>query len=257
MADSYLKPVRGSSYKARGLSPALWSSCPLGQLSVGMIDEGFGFIDDFLSYTEQNKWVHTDAGSSATVVMDELKGGVLKIDSVAGSDTQGAQLQFGGTVGAASFQASADSKIYFEARFKITDIGGATPDDADFLLGLATVDTTLVASGAHGVNDLVAIQHLDDSTNLQLAGVKDGASAVLSGTIGNIVDGTYIKVGFLIDGVTKITPFINGEAKTAITSGIPTDAMTPSIVCQAGAGATDPIMHLDWIAVYQAEQISN
>ena len=55
---------------------------------------------------------------------------------------------------------------------------------------------------------------------------------------------------FLFDGLTKITPYVNGEAKTTVTSDIPIVALTPTLVCQSG-GTTDPIMSVDWVACYQ------
>ena len=61
MGDLYLKPQRGSSNLLRGLSPNIWSQSPLTQLSVGGIDEGFGIIDDFLTFDDENKWVLTQA----------------------------------------------------------------------------------------------------------------------------------------------------------------------------------------------------
>jgi len=255
MGDLYTKPMAKSASLRRGLSPTIWSQVPLTEINNGGLTEGFGFVDDFLYHVEQGQWDST-AASTGTVTMDSVKGGVLLIDSAAGGDNQGIQIQYGGTAGAGSFQASATSKIYLEARYKIVDCGGTTPDDINIAVGLATVDTTILASGAHNVADAVLIQHIDDSTNYQLAGVAGSATAVLSGTIGSIVDGTYIKVGFFIDGVSSVTPYINGVAKTAITSGIPTGVMAPAVVAH-GTSAVDPIVHLDWLACYQVEQIAN
>ena len=59
----------------------------------------------------------------------------------------------------------------------------------------------------------------------------------------------------LIDGLTTITPCVNGEAKTTVTSDIPIVALTPTLVCRTG-DTTDPIMSVDWVACYQAAQSS-
>ena len=70
------------------------------------------------------------------------------------------------------------------------------------------------------------------------------------------MDDEYVKLGFVVDGLTKITPFVNGVAKTAITTNIPIVGMTPSFVCHS-SGTTDPIVHVDWVACYQEENIDN
>ena len=254
MADSYLKPVRGSSYKVRGLSPALWSSCPLGQLSVGMIDEGFGFLDDFLTFNDESPWVvsvENNGGGTATAVLADAKGGVLTLDSDATTQHSGIQIQLGGATGAASFVPNASSKVYFEARVKIADIGSTT---LQAFVGLSEVDTTVIDSGANTSANHVGFEMID-STVIDLKSEKAGDRSA-SGSVGTLADGTYVKLGFLIDGLTKITPYVNGEAGTAVTTYIPIVAMTPSLVIQSG-GTTDPIMSVDWVACYQAEQISN
>ena len=254
MADSYLKPVRGSSYKVRGLSPALWSSCPLGQLSVGMIDEGFGFLDDFLTFNDESPWlisVENAGGGSASAVLADEKGGVLTMDCAATTAHDGVQIQLGGATGAASFVPNASAKIYFETRVKVADIGSTT---LQVFLGLSEVDTTVIDSGANSSANHVGFEMIN-SSDIDLKSEKAGSRSA-SGSVGTLADGTYVKLGFLIDGLTKITPYVNGEAKTAVTSDIPIVALTPTLVCQSG-GTTDPIMSVDWVACYQAEQISN
>ena len=49
MSDLFTRPQLKAASLRRGLSPTLWNQAPLAQHAVGGLDQGFGFIDDFLS----------------------------------------------------------------------------------------------------------------------------------------------------------------------------------------------------------------
>ena len=249
MGDLYLKPQRGVGKELRGLSPNIFAQAPLAELAVGGVSEGFGIIDDFLSTTiaiaesggaadgsdaaQVGQWLLTQATAGTALQDPAAKGGVLLLDSASSTNNQGAQIQLGGNgIAAASFIPNANAKIYYEARIKLADIGSTT---VQAFAGLSEVDSSLFASAA----------------NSSEATARSSTAAVHT-----VVDGTYVKVGFVIDGLTKITPYVNGVAKAAITTNIPIVAMTPSFVCHS-SGTTDPIMHIDWVACYQVEQIDN
>ena len=267
MGDLYLKPQRGSSNLLRGLSPNIWSQSPLTQLSVGGIDEGFGFIDDFLSTTiaiaesggaadgsdaaQVGQWLLTQATAGTALQDPAAKGGVLLLDSASSTNNQGVQIQLGGAAGASSFIANANSKIYYEARVKIADIGSTT---CQMFAGLAIVDTSLFASAANSTANHIGFEAINTTAmgiHSEKAGSRSSTAAVHT-----VADDTYVKLGFVVDGLTKITPYVNGVAKDAITTNIPIVGMTPSFVCHS-SGTTDPIVHVDWVACVQAEQIAN
>ena len=251
MGDLYLKPQRGSSNLLRGLSPTVWSQSPLTQLSVGGLDEGFGIIDDFLTFDDENKWVLTQASAGTAALDAAAKGGVLLLDSASSTNNQGVQIQLGGAAGASSFIANANSKIYYEARVKIADIGSTT---CQMFAGLAIVDTSLFASAANSTANHIGFEAIN-STAMGIHSEKAGSRSSTA-SVHTVVDDTYVKLGFVVDGLTKITPYVNGVAKDAITTNIPIVEMTPSFVCHS-SGTTDPILHVDWVACYQAEQIAN
>ena len=251
MGDLYLKPQRGSSNLLRGLSPTVWSQSPLTQLSVGGLDEGFGIIDDFLTFDDENKWVLTQASAGTAALDVAAKGGVLLLDSASSTNNQGVQIQLGGAAGASSFIANANSKIYYEARVKIADIGSTT---CQMFAGLAIVDTSLFASAANSTANHIGFEAIN-STAMGIHSEKAGSRSSTA-SVHTVVDDTYVKLGFVVDGLTKITPYVNGVAKDAITTNIPIVEMTPSFVCHS-SGTTDPILHVDWVACYQAEQIAN
>ena len=254
MGDLFTKPDAKAGSRGRGLTRSLWNQAPLTQIESGGIDDGFGFIDEFLSFDADSKsWTLTNATSGTGAIDAAAKGGVLLLDSAAATNNQGVQIQLGGAVGASSFIASANSKIYYEARIKAADIGSTT---VQIFAGLSSVDTSLFASAANTSINHVGFEAIN-TTSLTFASEKaDSRSGSVDTSAGTIADDTYIKVGFLINGLTSITPFVDGVAGTVQTTNIPIVAMTPSFVCHS-SGTTDPILHVDWVACYQAEQIAN
>ena len=253
MGDLYTKPQAKSGSIDRGLSPNIWNQAPLQQVLGGGLGEGFGFIDDFLAFDADSKsWVLTNATSGTGAIDPAAKGGVLLLDSAAATNNQGVQIQLGGAVGASSFIASANSKIYYEARIKAADLGSGPT--LQIFAGLAEVDTSVFASAANSTANHVGFEAIN---TLSLSYVHEKAGTRVSDTsAGTIADDTYIKVGFLIDGLTSITPFVDGIAGTKQTASIPIVELTPSFVCHS-SGTTDPILHVDWVACIQQEDIAN
>ena len=256
MGDLFVKPQAKSGSIRRGLSPTLWHQAPLVQIISGDLGEGFVYMDDFLTY-EDHRYTLTQANSSGTAVLDDAKGGVLLLDSASGTDERGPQIQMlDGTVGE-SILPSAAAKIYFEARIKVADIGTSGSDTVDMFLGLSIADTTIVtASGGNTSTNHIGFEHVTDNDGNLDFHSESGGSRSNSLAVDTLSDGTYVKLGFIVDGTSSVTPYVNGVAGTAITSNIPTTEMAVSFVCMS-AGTTDPIMHIDWFAVCQAEQISN
>ena len=232
----------------RGLSPGLWAKQPRDFQDLNV---GFGITDDFLTFDDENKWVLTQA-TAGTVALDvAAKGGVLLLDSNSTTNNQGVQIQLGGAAGASSFIPSATSKIYYEARIKAADIGSTT---CQVFAGLAIVDTSVFASAANSTANHIGYEAIN-STAVGIHSEKAGTRSSTA-SAHTLVDDTYVKLGFVVDGLTSVTPFVNGVAKTAITTNIPIVALTPSFVCHS-SGTTDPILHVDWVSVYQEEQIDN
>lgn len=252
MGDLYTKPMAKSASLRRGLSPTVWSQAPITEISNGGLTEGFGFIDDFLTFDDASaRWLLTNATSGTAALDPAAKGGVLLLDSAAAVLDQGVQIQMGGAIAAASFIASATSKIYYEARVKIADIGSTT---CQMFAGLAEVDGSVFASAANSTANHIGFEAID-TTAMGIHSEKAGSRSSTA-SVHTVVDDDYVKLGFVVDGLTKITPYVNGVAKATITTNIPIVGMTPSFVCHS-SGTTDPIVHVDWVACYQVEQIAN
>ena len=229
----------------RGLSPALWAKQPRDFQGLNV---GFGFLNDFLSYEADFLLAQDSAGA---VAMDTAaKGGVLLLDVAGTSDNQGPDLQMGGTAAASSFIASADSKIYYETRIKVVDTLAA----AQLFVGVGAVLTPFIDSDANASPNHIGFESFS-STSATFASEKAGTRSSTAAAA-TLAEGTYIKLGFVVDGVSKVTPYVNGVAGTAFTANIPIVAVTPTFAIRS-TGSTDPIMHIDWVACYQEEQIDN
>jgi hypothetical protein len=84
--------------------------------------------------------------------------------------------------------------------------------------------------------------------NVILAACKDGLALTTASSIHTFVDDAWVKLGFKVTGTTKVEFFVNGVLVGTITANIPTTELRPSLVCQSG-GTTDPIVHIDWLAL--------
>lgn len=252
MGDLYTKPMAKSASLRRGLSPTVWSQAPVTEISNGGLTEGFGFIDDFLAFDDASaRWLLTQATAGTAALDVAAIGGVLLLDCNSTTNNQGVQIQMGGAIAASSFIASATSKIYYEARVKIADIGSTT---CQMFAGLAEVDGSVFASAANSTANHIGFEAIN-TTAMGIHSEKAGSRSSTA-SVHTVVDDDYVKLGFVVDGLTKITPYVNGVAKAAITTNIPIVGMTPSFVCHS-SGTTDPIVHVDWVACYQVEQIAN
>jgi hypothetical protein len=222
-----------------GPSKRLWANCPIADM---MIDPnvGFHFFDDFLegpaaaAATATHGWVVTEITSGDIEDAGILGGGLLLTGDTADGD--GIQMQ-----GTESWKPTANKRIWFEARVKVSDA-----DDCDFVVGLADVDSTLVASNP---NDICAFIITEGSANITFR-VDDDGSNVAVDTGADAADDTWVKLGFLIDGTSTVTPYINGVAYTAkaVTSGIPDALLAASIGFLTGAAA-EKTATVDWIRV--------
>ena len=261
MGDLYTKPQAKAGSIDRGLSPNLWNQAPLQQVLGGGLGEGFGFIDDFLTVHPtlgEGPWVGTQYGSAGALVETAGKGGVITLDSASASDDKGVQIQYGGAAAVSSFIPNANAKIYYETRLKVVDItSGSDVDGIDLFVGLAAALTTIINANANTSPNHIGFEHLESlAGSVSFVSEKAGSRATETG-VDTLVDGTFVKLGFIVDGLTSITPYVNGVAGTAITTNVPIVEMTPSFVSQSNALAVDPITHVDWVACIQAEDIAN
>lgn len=223
----------------------LWGNCPaLNHLLNPTL--GAMLIEDWFSYdaaATSGDYVLTQA-TAGTGAISSAATGVLELDCNSTTSGQGAQLQRS----KAAFVPVAGKKLWFEAKVKIVD----TFDKVQFFVGLAEVDTSIISSGAISTANHIGFYGATGSAGvLAMVGSKasSGGSVAAAKTL---VEDTYVTLGFLVDGVTSITGYVDGVAvSTAFaTADVPIVALYPSFVCQSD-GTNDPIMHIAGYRVYQ------
>jgi hypothetical protein len=148
-----------------------------------------------------------------------------------------------------AFVPAATKHIWAEFKFKVVD----TYDKTQLFVGLAELDTTIIASGSISTaNHIGAYIAASGAGVATLAGNK--ASAATTKTLMTIAEDTYVTFGFYVDGVTSVTPYVNGVAlgssSVLATANIPIVAVYPSFVCQSD-GTNDPILHLAGYRIFQ------
>jgi hypothetical protein len=194
------------------------------------------FFDDFDRFTAADWTITTTeaGGGDATEALTDEDGGVLLItNDAADDDADFFQLA------AESFKFASGKKLFFKARFKVSD---AT--DSDFLFGLQITDTSPL-----DVTDGVFFQKDDGDTNLDFHVEKDG-TATSATAIHTVEDATYLTVAFYYDGDSEVQYFVDDvKLGTSVTTNLPDDEeLAVSFGIQNGAAAAKT-MSVDYIFV--------
>ncbi len=232
-----------------GPSPLIWADAPV--LEV-MLDPtaGFLYFNDYLGtidVTTADGYVITGVTTGGISPVVDEDGGVLLVDSQGNATADdGVNVQLSNCM----FKPVAGRKIYFEARVKMVDTG-----DDQYFIGLAGIDTTLIAAGI--MDDVVdkcgffriAASTADKISSIASRTTEDDATA----DVGDIVDATYVKLGFVIDGLTSVKFYVNGVlVETGVTTAaIPNAVMALSYVAQVEQTSADAELSIDWVRVLQ------
>jgi hypothetical protein len=223
-----------------------------GEETVIRPDRFVVFHDDFLGFNSASSavqsWVETQASAGTAAVIDGF-GGLLELDCNSSTADQGIQVQ----VATESFLPQAGTKLYFEARIaSITD----TPDKCQFFAGLSVLDTTLFNAGENSSANHIGFEM--GATSLAASGGKLQFVAEKGGTRGTVadvhtvVDGAAFTIGFVVDGVSTVQCYVNGEpvGDPLPLANIPVTELTPTFACLT-EGTNDPIVTVDWVRVVQ------
>lgn len=192
------------------------------------------FFDDFDKYAAGDWTITTtEAGAgSATEALTDVDGGALLItNDAADNDNDFFQL-----VGE-SFQFVAGKKLWFKARFKVSD---AT--QSDFVMGLQIRDTSPL-----DVTDGVFFMKDDGDASLDFYVEKDNTASSAT-AIHTVVSDTFLTVGFYYDGKSEVAYFVDDVKKGALAlTNLPNDEiLTVSFGIQNGE-AVAKTMTVDYI----------
>ncbi len=169
---------------------------------------------------------------------------------VAGINSYGSLDLTSGTHDGAGIQCQANAyalpaaakHIWFEASITLLDC-----DDIDWMIGLAATDTNIQSTDP---TELIVFRGDDGDANIDFQ-VRTGGTGNAADTTVDTANSTAIRLGFYVNGVTSVTPYINGTAYTAVTTNIPTVAARLTFGILGGATQASNTMSIDWIRLLQ------
>jgi len=207
---------------------------PMGEFILPDMTKAHVYFEDF-DYYNASDWTitTTEAGAgSATEALGDEDGGTLVITN----DDADNDADFFNKVGE-SFLFASGKKLWFEARFKVSD---AT--QSDFVMGLQITDTTPL-----DVTDGVFFTKADGSTAASLV-VEKNNTATTTASVATIADDTYVRLSYFYDGDANIYYYVDGVLQgSSVTTNLPDDeALTISFGIQNGEAAAK-VMTIDYI----------
>ena len=194
------------------------------------------FFDDFDTYTAGD-WTVTETDAGATQALTAGDGGLLLITNTA-ADNDLVALQ----KNPAAFSFTAGKKLFFRARFKVSD---AT--QSDLVFGLQVVDTTPL-----DVTDGVYFLKADGSAAVSVVCRKNASTGSTSASsIATLANDTFITLGFAYDGEGKVAYEVNGNVVGSLDASsayLPDTTCTVTFALQNGE-AVAKTMTVDFIYV--------
>lgn len=199
----------------------------------------YGFQTDFMEYVASGTtlagWVVTAVNSSTVASSDEI-GGVLVATSDT-SDGDGIQMQQSEV-----FKPADAKEIWFAAKIKVADA-----DQTDVFVGLTTTDTSILASNP---DNMIGFILADEAADLKYIVRASGTGdAVDTGT--DLVDATYVTVGFKVTGTSKVDMYVDDVFVASVTSNIPTTELALSVAMLTGEAAANTLS-VDFVSCYQS-----
>jgi len=188
-------------------------------------------------------WAAFVVGTGTTALANTVAGGQLVMTCQATTDDAAEQI-----IGvSAPFMLAAGKTIWYETRVKQT---GDVQSEVSF--GLASLGEDLTAVADVYPEDGISFAHQDASMALALTVSKGGVNTGAVAGVHTMVTATWATYGLLIDGVTSVTPYINGVAGTAATATIPDDtSLAPYFLVRNGDATTAQILTVDYVKACQ------
>lgn len=281
------KTIRHSSLKnpvgtatGRGLSPGLWSTCPVQELKANP-QSGMFFFDDFIDGIDvaanQNtaaaaalgttgNWAACTAATGGTVIATAADNyqGVVKLETT--TDNEDAIICYpkGGHI-AGKFILNTTTRLWMEARVSILNIT-TNKFNAFFGFaeeGLVATTTLLTNADAMADKDYVGFQKTYAGTTAisSVYNTESGATspATVAAAAATVAADTFTKIGMYCDGTT-VWFYQNGAMGTGVTIATADFPDGEEMAFYAGvmAGHGDLCsVSLDWVALAQAYTLND
>lgn len=227
---------------------AMWDNCP-SKLDPNYLNKVFDFEDDFHilnTVATTGDWLEQVTGTGTTAIGDNAAGvGGICIFTCQPTTNDAAE---GIAMVNSPFFLAAGKDLWFECRFKLE--GSITA--ADIQIGLVSNGEDLTAVTDNLAADGVMIHMDNGAAALKITASKGGTDTGANADIGTLTLGAWTTVGFFVNGVTNITPYVDGVADTAITATLPDDtSLGIHLAVRNGDGTTQEIMHVDYAKAVQ------
>ena len=215
------------------------SGNPLGQYGLPDPTKWHTFFDDF-DYYLASDWTITAIGTGTTALTNIDGGGLLITNSAL--DNDGRQHRKLGE----SFQLTVGKRFIYKARFKLSDV-----ILSDFLIGLASADTTLLGAVAgDGVTDGVFFQKDSGVGTLDVYVQKDTTTGqAAANAITTLVNDTFVTVALYYNGKDAVSYYVDDVQRgtLAATSATLPDAQLTVVFAQLNGEAVAKTSTIDYI----------
>lgn len=245
--DSY----QSGTAAGAGPSPLIWDESLWLEVALDPT-KGVAYFDDFmgpLDVTTGDGYVITAVNSGAIAPVVDADGGAILIDSAGNNAADdGVNVQLTNCM----VKPVAGRTIRFEARVKFNDNSALT---SQFAIGLAGIDTTLIAAGVldDTVDKALWFHHGATTADKMSVCAARTSAEDIDADKATTVDATYIKLGFVINGLTSIEWYANGVLvhTSDVAANIPNAVMCLSMVAQTEGATKDAEMTVDWVRILQ------
>jgi hypothetical protein len=226
-------------YSGKGADKGAFTDLPIG-VNLGVVT----LFDDFtgVALDGTNDWtVVKDSGASAAIGAD-IESGVLLLTSAATTDNDGASVQ-----GNEIFAVAAGRNIWFQTKCKVSDA-----DDIDFSVGF-TVNFATNPEAMLTAADRIVFESDDGTAVLQCITEKNGTeTATALGSDFNLADDTYVTLGILVVGTSRVEFYVNNVLAATHTTNIPDDEnLTVGAMELSGSNSGTKSATIDYIFAAQ------
>ena len=245
-ADDVTVKWDGTRLVASALANPMWDDCP-SPLDPNYRSQCFEYFDDFTGQYDTTatvgNWKLTSVGTGTPLIADNVPGGQLVLTCQATTDDAAHQVVTTND----QFFLAAGKTLWFETRIKIT---GDVQSEHSF--GLIAESEDLVAVADVLPQDGISFSTQDATLAAALTCSKNGTDTGAVAGVHTLVTGTWVTLGFKVDGVTSVTPYVNGVAGTPATATICDDeSLAPYFLVRNGDATTQQILAIDYVRVVQ------
>lgn len=238
---SFYDPEVSTTYA----TSSLWRSCPLLEYlhdpSIGTLLDYRG--DSYDAAATTGDFVLTQA-TAGTAAMSTTQQGTLLVNAGSTTATHGANVQRVKSM----FIPAAGKHIWAEFNVSFTGVSNLNVETA---VGLAEIDTTVIASSAVSTANHIMFQSVTDDGVLLFDSMKASVGNTPAAAH-TVVSGEKVRLGFYVNGVTSVQAYVNGVAtgSEVATENIPIVALYPTFVCQSG-GTDSPVLAVHGFRIFQ------